>query len=227
MPESKKIYQSPLVGRYSGGKMSYLWSAQNKHSLWRKLWLELAKAEKELGIPIKQSQIAEMEKHLDDIDFEAVAKKESELRHDVMSHIHVFGDQCPSAKPIIHLGATSCFVTDNSEIIQIRDSMRVIRGNLLLLMSRLANFANTNKSLPILGFTHYQPAQPTTLGKRFSLYLQDFLFDLQRLDMEFEKLPFRGVKGTTGTQASFMELFEGDVDKIKALDKKIANAFGF
>jgi len=227
VPESKNSYESPLVGRYSGGRMSYVWSAQNKHSLWRKLWIELAKAEKTLGIPIKSSQIQEMESHAEDIDFDAVARKEAELRHDVMSHIHVFGEQCPSAKPIIHLGATSCFITDNSEIIQIRDSLRIARAELLLLMSALAKFADERKNLPVLAFTHCQPAQPTTLGKRFCLYLQDFLFDLRRLDLELDNLPFRGVKGTTGTQASFMELFEGDEAKIKSLDAKIAKAFGF
>ncbi len=220
-------YENPLAGRYAEKRMSYLWSAQNKHSLWRRLWLELAKAEKSLGIQISEIQIKEMASHLDDIDFDAVARKEAELRHDVMSHIHVFGEQCPKAKAIIHLGATSCFVTDNSEIIQIRDALKIIRGKLLLLMAALANFAKQNSKLPILAFTHFQAAQPTTLGKRFSLYLQDFLFDLRRLDMELENLPFRGVKGTTGTQASFMELFEGDEKKIKILDAKIAKAFGF
>lgn len=222
-----KIYQSPLCGRYVPGKISYIWSAQNKHSLWRKLWLELAKAEKSLGIKISNEQISEMEKHIEDIDFEAVAKKEAELRHDVMSHIHVFGEQCPKAKSIIHLGATSCFVTDNSEIIQIRDSLLQIKSDLLLLMRALANFAKKYKDLPILAYTHFQPAQPTTLGKRFALYLQDFLFDFRRIEYEIENLPFRGVKGTTGTQASFMELFNGNEKKIITLDAKIAKAFGF
>jgi len=225
--ENKFSYETPLCGRYSNGKMSYIWSAQNKHSLWRKLWVELARAEKELGIPIKDEQIKEMETKIDDIDFDAAARKEAELKHDVMSHIHVFGEQCPKAKPIIHLGATSCFVTDNTELIQVRDSLELIRSRLLLLIDVLANFAMKYKDLPILAFTHFQPAQPTTLGKRFALYLQDFFLDFKRLETELENLPFRGVKGTTGTQASFMELFEGDEEKIKILDAKIANAFGF
>ena len=224
---NKFSYETPLCSRYSNGKISYIWSAQNKHSLWRKLWVELARAEKELGIPIKDEQIKEMESKVNDIDFDAVAKKEAELRHDVMSHIHVFGEQCPKAKPIIHLGATSCFVTDNSELIQIRDSLEVIQSQLLLLINSLANFAMRYKALPILAFTHLQPAQPTTLGKRFALYTQDFFLDFKRLEMEIKNLPFRGVKGTTGTQASFMELFNGNEEKIKILDAKIANAFGF
>jgi adenylosuccinate lyase len=168
-----------------------------------------------------------MASHLNDIDFELAAKKEAELKHDVMSHIQVFGELCPKAKPIIHLGATSCFVTDNSEIIQIRDAMRIIMRKLLLAIVKFSSFAKKYKSLPVLGFTHYQPAQLTTLGKRFALYIQDFLFDLDRLLYELDKLPFRGVKGATGTQASFLELFNGNHEKVKSLDAKIANAMGF
>ncbi len=225
--EKHDSYESPLASRYAGRQMSFIWSAQNKHCLWRKLWLELAKAEKTLGLEIEDSQIAEMQDHLQDIDFGAVARKESELKHDVMSHIHVFGELCPKARPIIHLGATSCFVTDNSEIIQMRDSLRIIKGKILAVISKLADFADKYKSLPTLGFTHYQPAQLTTPGKRAVLYIQDFLFDLDRLEHELENLPFIGVKGTTGTQASFLELFDGDHVKVKLLDAKIAKAMGF
>ena len=187
-------YQNPLTDRYAGKEMSFLWSPQFKHSTWRRLWLALAEAERNLGLDITEEQIRQMAAHLEDIDFEAVAAKEKELRHDVMSHIHVFGAQCPAAMPIIHLGATSCFVTDNTELIQMRDGMRIIRRKLLKLMSQLADFADSYREMPTLGFTHYQPAQLTTVGKRFSLYLQDFLFDFERLNRELEMLPFRSVK---------------------------------
>lgn len=224
---SNNSYENPLTGRYASKEMSYNWSAQKKHSTWRRLWLALATAEKELGLDITDKQLEQMAAHLDDIDFDAVALKEKELRHDVMSHIHVFGTQCPDAMPIIHLGATSCFVTDNTELIQIRDGMKIIRKKLLLAMKTLANVVEQYKDMPTLGFTHYQPAQLTTVGKRFSLYLQDLLFDYERLDAELERLPFRSVKGTTGTQASFLALFNGDHDKVKWLEKKVAADMGF
>ena len=184
-------YQNPLTGRYAGKEMSYLWSPQFKHATWRRLWLALATEEKALGLDITDEQIEQMAAHLDDIDFEAVAKVEKELRHDVMSHIHVFGAQCPAAMPIIHLGATSCYVTDNTELIQMRDGLKIIRQKLLKLIRQIADFALANKSLPTLGFTHYQPAQLTTVGKRFSLYLQDFLMDLEQLNFQLEQIPFR------------------------------------
>ena len=168
-----------------------------------------------------------MRAHLDDIDFEAAAKKEAELRHDVMSHIHVFGALCPDARPIIHLGATSCFVTDNTELIQMRDGLKIILGKLLKVIAILADVAEKYKDMPTLGFTHYQPAQLTTLGKRFSLYLQDFVMDATRVREEIEKIPFRGVKGTTGTQASFMELFHGDQEKVRRLDQLVSGKMGF
>ena len=207
--------------------MSYNWSPQRKHSTWRRLWLALAESEKQLGLNISQEQIDQMKAHLDDIDFEAVAKKEAELRHDVMSHIHVFGAQCPAAMPIIHLGATSCFVTDNTEIIQMRDGLKLILGKLLKVAEILAANAEKYKNMPTLGFTHYQPAQLTTVGKRFALYLQDFTFDIERIEEEIERIPMRGVKGTTGTQASFMELFHGDHEKIRQLDRLVAEKMGF
>jgi adenylosuccinate lyase len=207
--------------------MSYNWSAQKKHSTWRRLWLVLAKCEKKLGLDITDEQIKQMEAHLEDIDFDAAAVKEKELRHDVMSHIHVFGELCPKAKPIIHLGATSCYVTDNTELIQMRDGLMIIRRSLLLAIAKFAKIAEQYKGMPTLGFTHYQPAQLTTVGKRFTLYIQDLLLDLERLEYELEKLPFRGVKGTTGTQASFLELFNGDHAKVRKLDDMVTKEMGF
>jgi len=225
--EAGNTYQSPLISRYASKEMSYNWSDQKKYSLWRQLWLELAKAEKELDLDISNEQIAEMEHHLNDIDFNRASEIEKQLRHDVMSHIHLFGELCPKAKPIIHLGATSCYVTDNSELIQLRDGMFIIQKKLITLMKRLSERCEEFAFLPTLGFTHYQPAQPTTVGKRLSLYLQDLLFDFSRLNYEIENLLFRGIKGTTGTQASFMALFNGNTKKIMELDSRIARAMGF
>ncbi len=227
MQDEFTSYQNPLTGRYASREMSYNWSPQRKHSTWRRLWLALAESEKELGLPITDLQLEQMRAHLDDIDFEAAAKKEAELRHDVMSHIHVFGALCPDARPIIHLGATSCFVTDNTELIQMRDGLKIILGKLLKVITILADVAEKYKDMPTLGFTHYQPAQLTTLGKRFSLYLQDFVMDVTRVREELEKIPFRGVKGTTGTQASFMELFHGDQEKVRRLDRLVSEKMGF
>ena len=220
-------FLNPLTDRYASKEMSYNWSPQKKHSTWRRLWLALAECEKELGLNITDEQLNEMRQHLDDIDFPAVETAEKDLRHDVMSHIHVFGKQCPAAMPIIHLGATSCYVTDNTELIQMRDGLKLLRGKLLKVIRLLADFAMKNRNLPTLGFTHYQPAQLTTVGKRFSLYLQDFMLDFERLEFELDRLPFRSVKGTTGTQASFMALFEGDQEKIKLLEKNVAAKMGF
>lgn len=220
-------YQNPLTDRYASAEMSFNWSPQKKHSTWRRLWLALAEAEQEQGLAITDEQLGQMRAHLDDIDFEAAAAKEAELRHDVMSHIHVFGALCPAALPIIHLGATSCYVTDNTELIQMRDGMILIRGKMLKLFDNLSRFAMQYKDMPTLGFTHYQPAQLTTVGKRFALYLQDFQLDFERLESELANLPFRSVKGTTGTQASFLELFDGDHDKVKALEKRVAEKMGF
>ena len=227
MQDEFTSYQNPLTGRYASREMSYNWSPQRKHSTWRRLWLALAESEKELGLPITDQQLEQMRAHLDDIDFEAAAKKEAELRHDVMRHIHVFGALCPDARPIIHLGATSCFVTDNTELIQMRDGLKIILGKLLKVIAILADVAEKYKDMPTLGFTHYQPAQLTTLGKRFSLYLQDFVMDATRVREEIEKIPFRGVKGTTGTQASFMELFHGDQEKVRRLDQLVSGKMGF
>ncbi|NOY75305.1 MAG: adenylosuccinate lyase [Kiritimatiellaeota bacterium] len=224
---NNETYQNPLTTRYAGKAMQRNWSPQKKHSTWRRLWLALAESERELGLDISEEQLEEMRSHLDDIDFSAAARIEAELRHDVMSHVHLFAELCPKAKPIIHLGATSCFVTDNAELIQIREAMRMTTAKLARVAAAFAEFAEKHKNLPVLGFTHYQPAQLTTLGKRFSLYTQDFIFDLRRLEFELESLPFRSVKGTTGTQASFLELFDGDIGKVLELERKVAEKMGF
>jgi len=225
--ENHNTYQNPLTDRYAGKEMSFIWSPQFKHSTWRKLWLTLARCEKDLGLDISDRQIGELAAHIDDIDFDKVADKEKELRHDVMSHIHVYGESCPSAMPIIHLGATSCYVTDNTELIQMREGISVLKIKLLKLMAQMADFCDKYKEMPTLGFTHYQPAQLTTVGKRFSLYLQDFYLDFERLEHEFDTLAFRSVKGTTGTQASFLELFNGDHAKVRCLEKAVAASMGF
>ena len=221
------VYSSPLTGRYASKEMSYLWSPQFKHSTWRKLWLALATEEKALGLAITDQQIEQMAAHLEDIDFAAVEAKEKELRHDVMSHIHVFGTQCTDAMPVIHLGATSCYVTDNSELIQMKNGLKLIQAKLLKLMDQMRKFCRTYADMPTLGFTHYQVAQLTTVGKRFSLYLQDFLMDYEQLNFQLENLPFRSVKGTTGTQASFLALFDGDHEKVKELERRVAKRMGF
>lgn len=221
------VYQNPLTGRYAGTEMSFNWSPQKKHSTWRRLWLMLATEEKALGLDISDEQIREMAAHLDDIDFEVAAAKEKELRHDVMSHIHTFGLKCPAAMPIIHLGATSCYVTDNTELIQMRDGMAILRKRLIEVIRNLNKFILQYKDMPTLGFTHYQPAQLTTVGKRFALYLQDFIMDFEKLEYEMSKIPFRSIKGTTGTQASFLALFNGDHEKVKTLELRVAKAMGF
>jgi adenylosuccinate lyase len=224
---NNNIYQNPLTDRYASKEMSFNWSPQKKHSTWRRLWLALAESEQELGLDITDEQLSQMKAHLDDIDFELAQAKEKELRHDVMSHIHAFGTQCPKAMPIIHLGATSCFVTDNTELIQLRDGLKIIKAKLAGVIEILSNNALKYKDIPTLGFTHYQPAQLTTVGKRFTLHLQDFVFDLHRLEQELEQLPFRSVKGTTGTQASFLALFNNDHAKVKKLEQKVAEKMDF
>lgn len=207
--------------------MSYVWSPQNKFSTWRKLWLVLAESEKELGLEITQEQIDEMAHNLIDIDFELAEKKEKEFRHDVMAHVHTFGVACPKSMPIIHLGATSCFVGDNTDLIQIKSSFEIILRKLLNLIKIMKNFAEKYKNLPTLGFTHFQPAQLTTVGKRCSLWLQDLYLDFEEIFRVYNELPFRGVKGTTGTQASFLELFNGDHEKVKELNKKVCEKMNF
>jgi len=223
----RTIYENPLVGRYSSEEMNYNWSPQKKFSTWRRLWLALAQAEQELGLAISDKQLEQMRANLDNINFDVAEAKEKELRHDVMSHIHAFGEQCPDAMPIIHLGATSCFVGDNTDLILLKDGMVILQKQLLHLMSLLKDFSLEYKDLPTLGFTHFQPAQLTTVGKRATLWLQDLLFDFENLEYCVNKLPFRGVKGTTGTQASFLELFNGDHDKVRKLDKRVTELMGF
>ncbi len=207
--------------------MQYIFSDDNKFSTWRKLWIALAKNQKELGLNITDEQIAEMEAHIYDIDYELASKKESELRHDVMAHIHTFGTQCPKAMPIIHLGATSCYVGDNTDLIVQREALLQIKKQLVTAIAKVAEFAEKYKGLPTLGFTHFQSAQPTTVGKRASLWLQDLMFDLKHLDFVLSQLKFLGCRGTTGTGASFLSLFDGDHSKAVALDNNIAKTMGF
>jgi len=227
MPPNKDLYVSPLVERNASREMAELFGAQKKFSTWRRLWLELARAQKRLGLDIKQTQVNEMARHLDDIDFKKAAQYEKKFRHDVMAHVHTFGDAAPKAAPVIHLGATSCFVGDNADLIIIRQALQIIAGKLATAINLLAAFAKKHRALPTLGFTHYQPAQLTTVGKRATLWCYEFAMDLAELEHQLDNLPFRGVKGTTGTQASFMALFDGNHNKAKKLDKIVAAAFGF
>jgi adenylosuccinate lyase len=222
-----RAYEHPLVQRYATREMSFVWSPAAKFTTWRKLWTALATAEQELGLDISDGQLEEMRMHLYDVDFELAARKEAEFRHDVMGHVHAFGAQAPAAMPVIHLGATSCYVGDNTDIVQIRDALKLIKRKLVKVVAVLKEFAARYRDLPTLGFTHYQPAQLTTVGKRATLWMQDLLLDLERVDAELENLPMRGVKGTTGTQASFLELFNGDHDKVKALNKRVCELMGF
>jgi adenylosuccinate lyase len=220
-------YENPLISRYASGEMSAIWSAQRKHSTWRRLWVALAESERELGIDISAAQVAQLRAAVDDIDFASADKYERDLRHDVMAHVHAYGDQCPQAKGIIHLGATSCYVTDNTELIQIRDSLRLVRTRLVNVIDQLARFAEQYRDLPCLAFTHLQPAQPTTVGKRATLWCYDLVLDLEEIETRIDRLRFRGVKGTTGTQASFMQLFDGDQAKIDKLDRIVTEKMGF
>lgn len=221
------IYESPLSSRYASPEMLYLFSPDKKFSTWRRLWVALARAEKTLGLHITDEQISEMEAHIDDIDYDYAAEMEKQLRHDVMAHVHTFGHACPNAMPIIHLGATSCFVGDNTDVILMREGLWIVRNKLVNLIARLAGFAERYKDLPTLGFTHFQPAQLTTVGKRASLWIHDLLMDLGDVEYRTSTMKLLGSKGTTGTQASFMELFDGDHEKIKKLDKLIAREMGF
>lgn len=225
--EPKQYYQSPLTSRYASEEMSKLFSPQFKHSTWRKLWVALAEGEKELGLKITQEQINELSTHTESIDFELANHYESQLHHDVMAHIHAYSDQCPKAGPIIHLGATSCYVTDNTDVIQQKQALTLLINRLRNVMQNLAAFASEHKHVACLGFTHFQPAQLTTVGKRATLWLQDLSMDLEELLHRRDHLRFLGVKGTTGTQASFLALFNGDHDKVKKLDQTVAAKMGF
>lgn len=223
----KNRYESPLCSRYASDKMQFVFSPDFKFSTWRKLWVVLAESEKELGLAITDEQIAEMKAHTEDIDYDREAEYEKKLRHDVMAHLHTFAELCPKAKPIIHLGATSCYVGDNTDIIQIKEGLLQIKKLLVNAISVLTDFAEKNKDVPTLAYTHFQAAQPTTVGKRATLWLQDFIMDIERLDFELSHLRLLGCKGTTGTGASFLELFGGDENKVVELEKLIAEKMGF
>ncbi|MDU1324271.1 MAG: adenylosuccinate lyase [Clostridiales bacterium] len=220
-------YESPLSSRYASDEMLRLFSADKKFSTWRRLWVALARGEMELGLPVTAEQVAELEAHLDDINYDSAAQWERKLRHDVMAHIHAYGEQCPKAMPIIHLGATSCYVGDNTDLILMREGLGLIRDKLVRVLAVLADFSDKYKFLPTLGFTHFQPAQLVTVGKRATLWMNELLMDLDEVEYRIDRLPLRGVKGTTGTQASFLELFEGDHEKVLELDRKIAKEMGF
>jgi adenylosuccinate lyase len=231
---SADVFENPLVSRYASREMAGLWSPQQKHATWRRLWLALAEAEHELGLKaadgsprISAAQLKELRAHLDDIDFTRAAEHERRLRHDVMAHIHTFGEAAPWTRDILHLGATSCYVTDNADLLLIREALGLVRDRLVGVIDALASFARKYRALPTLGFTHFQPAQLTTVGKRACLWCQDFLLDLAEVEHRLGTLRFRGVKGTTGTQASFLALFGGDHDKVRALDELVTRKMGF
>lgn len=225
--ERMNSYKNPLEERYSSEEMLFNFSHNNKFRTWRKLWIALAEIEKDLGLEITDEQIAELKANAENIDYDKAAEYEKKFRHDVMAHVHTYGDVAPSAKGIIHLGATSAFVGDNTDLIQIRDGLLILKKKLVNVMKNLADFAIQYKDLPTLGFTHFQPAQLTTVGKRATLWLQSLVLDIEELDFFLETLRFRGVKGTTGTAASFLELFNGDYSKVKHLDKELSKRFGF
>ena len=220
-------YESPLSSRYASEEMLYLFSADKKFSTWRRLWVALARAEMELGLPVTQEQVEELEAHITDIDYQRAAEWEKKLRHDVMAHVHTYGELCPKAMPIIHLGATSCYVGDNTDIILMREGLILVRDKLVQVIAALAKFAEEYKALPTLGFTHFQAAQLVTVGKRATLWMNDLLLDLEEVEHRIASLKLLGSKGTTGTQASFLELFHGDHEKVKELERKIAREMGF
>jgi len=227
MTKDTDTYVSPPVERNASREMARLFSAQKKFSTWRRLWLELARAQMQLGLDITQAQIDEMAAHLEDIDYEKAAVFEKRFRHDVMAHVYTFGEAAPNAAPIIHLGATSCYVGDNADLIIMREGLEIIAGKVACVIDLLGRFAEAHRALPTLGFTHYQPAQLTTVGKRATLWAYEFVMDLAEIERRIATMPFRGVKGTTGTQASFLALFGGDHEKVKRLDEMVAAAFGF
>ena len=223
----KDIYETPLGARYAGKEMQYLFSPDMKFRTWRRLWIALAETEQELGLDITDEQIAELKAHADDINYEVAQAREKEVRHDVMSHVYAYGQQCPKAAGIIHLGATSCYVGDNTDVIVMTEALRLVHKKLVNVIAELAKFADGYKSLPTLAFTHFQPAQPTTVGKRAALWLQDLLMDLEDVEYLLAHMKLLGCKGTTGTQASFLELFDGDHEKCREIDRRIAEKMGF
>ena len=221
------VYTSPLASRYASPYMLHLFSPDSRFQTWRRLWVALARAQHQLGLPITARQVQELEAHVTDIDYEVAAAREREVRHDVMAHVYAYGKAAPSAAGILHLGATSCYVTDNADLILYRDGLRYLRGQLLSVLADLAAFARRYAAVPTLGYTHYQPAQPVTVGKRATLWMQDFLSDVEELDALLSGLKFLGCRGTTGTEASFMDLFDGDEEKIDEMNRRIAARFGF
>ena len=224
---STNRYESPLSSRYASDEMQYIFSPDKKFSTWRRLWVALARAEMELGLPVTQEQVDELESHLTDIDYEKAAQWEKKLRHDVMAHVHTYGELCPKAKPIIHLGATSCYVGDNTDVILMREGLELVRDKVVRVLAHLADFADKYKALPTLGFTHFQAAQLVTVGKRATLWMNELLMDMEEIEHRISTLALLGSKGTTGTQASFLELFEGDHEKVRLLEEKIAKEMGF
>ena len=222
-----RTYETPLNSRYASDEMKFLFSSQKKFSTWRRLWVALAEAERELGLEISQQQIDEMKAHVEDIDFEKAAEYEGKFRHDVMAHVHTYGECCPTARPIIHLGATSCYVGDNTDVIIMREGLQLVLSKLVEVLRRLSRFAEEYKAMPTLGYTHYQPAQPTTVGKRATLWINDLLMDIEDTQRAIDDLKLLGSKGTTGTQASFLELFDNDYGKVRQLDGIIAKKMGF
>ena len=224
---SHSTYHSPLASRYASDYMLRLFSDDSRYQTWRRLWTALARAQHQLGLPITAEQVAELEAHITDIDYDMAAAREREVRHDVMAHVYAYGKAAPSAAGILHLGATSCYVTDNADLILYRDGLKYLRGQLLAVLANLAAFAEKYAAIPTLGYTHYQPAQPVTVGKRATLWMQDFLSDLEELDHLLSTMKFLGCRGTTGTEASFMELFDGDEEKIDEMNRRIAGEFGF
>lgn len=223
----KNQYESPLASRYASKYMLELFSPDTRYQTWRRLWVSLARAEMELGLPITGQQVAELEDHITDIDYDCVSKREKEVRHDVMAHVYAYGQAAPSAAGVIHLGATSCYVTDNADMVIYRDALQYIRGELIKVIANLAGFADRYKALPTLGYTHYQPAQLVTMGKRATLWMQDLVSDVSEIDYVLSTLKFLGCRGTTGTEASFMDLFEGDEARIDQMNRMIAADFGF
>ena len=227
MEANRTGYVSPLSTRYASREMQYLFSEEHKFRTWRKLWIALAKAERQLGLNITEEQIAELESHADDVNFEVAQEREKQVRHDVMSHVYAYGQQCPNAAGIIHLGATSCYVGDNTDVLILRDASKLVLKKAAQVLRNLAAFARQYKALPCLGYTHLQPAQLTTVGKRATLWMNELMMDMENLEYQLSALAVRGVKGTTGTQASFMELFGGDEEKVKALEALVAKEMGF
>ncbi len=224
---SDLVYQNPLIERYASDEMSRIFSAAAKFSTWRRLWLALAESQQELGLPIPEAALRDMRAHLEDIDLKRAAELEKRFRHDVMAHVHLFGEAAPAAKAVIHLGATSAYVTDNSELMQHEQALQLVLRRLMATIAALAGFARSYRDLPTLGYTHFQPAQPTTVGKRATLWLQDFVLDVEEIEHRLNTFRFRGIRGTTGTEASFLELFDGDHSKVEELGRRVAQKMGF